>query len=644
MADEEQLRILRQGVHTWNQWRQENQPSEINLSAANLAGLILVDANLSNANLSNANLSNANLVNADFQNTNLSNSLFNRANLIGANFTSAILEDTDFRGSNLISATFNKVNLEKIIIDNETRLNQKWDLVLNLLREGGIGRNISEKDLSGAHLSGIDFSGANLKGTDLSDTNMSDTNLSNTILYGTKLLDANLKGSNLSRAKIDGKTKISPKWRLVHFLVNEEVIDKEIIDKKDSDEEDIDEEFTAQKLSRINLSRKDLSGANLNGVNLSYADLSEAILDDANLSEANLKNVNFRNAELQRVNLSEANLRSADLRGANLYGANLKEAKVIDADFSEALLTAACLMDWHINRSTNLQEVEADYIYKGKFQNSGIGNCKFTDRRPCSGNFKPGEFAALFEQAFNAIDLVFIDGINWHAFFISFQELCQKYEDADIRIQAFEKRNTDSFIIRLETANYADISAIEQAAQSNYEKQLQIVKTQYKSDLKIKDIEIEHYRREKSSILAVVNSMTKSKPSPIFNNNNVTAMTQDNRQPVSFDGATIYGSGYTEGDTHNTFTFEQRQTITEAASEIQALLDQLSTTYPTDTITQRATLAEAAIVQAQSNPSLWGRILSAVNAGTIGAVTQALNHPAAAFFAEAIKDWNQKQP
>jgi hypothetical protein len=301
-------------------------------------------------------------------------------------------------------------------------------------------------------------------------------------------------------------------------------------------------------------------------------------------------------------------------------------------------------MDWHINRSTNLQEVEADYIYKGKSQKGGIGHCEFTDRRPCSNNFKPGEFSALFEQAFNAIDLVFIDGINWHAFFISFQELCQKYEDADIRIQAFEKRNTDSFIIRLETANYADISAIEQAAQSNYEKQLQMVEAQYKSNLKIKEIEIEHHRRESSNLLEIVRLMSESKSTRIHVEANATTMTQDNQYNTSFDGATINSSDITFGDNYKTITVEQQKTLTEAASEIQALLDQLSTTYPTDTITQRATLAEAAIVQAQANPSLWGRILSAVNAGTIGAVTQALNHPAAAFFAEAIKDWNQKQP
>ena len=50
MANEEHLKILKQGVEQWNQWRLENaiRPD-------------LSDANLSNADLSDADLSNANL-------------------------------------------------------------------------------------------------------------------------------------------------------------------------------------------------------------------------------------------------------------------------------------------------------------------------------------------------------------------------------------------------------------------------------------------------------------------------------------------------------------------------------------------------------------------------------------------------------
>jgi uncharacterized protein YjbI with pentapeptide repeats len=53
MANEEQLKRLKQDVQRWNVWRRKN-PELIDLSEANLSG-----ANLSGANLSGANLSGA---------------------------------------------------------------------------------------------------------------------------------------------------------------------------------------------------------------------------------------------------------------------------------------------------------------------------------------------------------------------------------------------------------------------------------------------------------------------------------------------------------------------------------------------------------------------------------------------------------
>ena len=74
MANEEHLKILRQGVEQWNKWRLENAIKPdlsdadlilANLTAANLSGANLTGANLSYANLSDANLSGANLSGTD---------------------------------------------------------------------------------------------------------------------------------------------------------------------------------------------------------------------------------------------------------------------------------------------------------------------------------------------------------------------------------------------------------------------------------------------------------------------------------------------------------------------------------------------------------------------------------------------------
>lgn len=86
---------------------------------------------------------------------------------------------------------------------------------------------------------------------------------------------------------------------------------------------------------------------------------------------------------------------------------------------------------------------------------------------------------------------------------------------------------------------------------------------------------------------------------------------------------------------------EQRQTLAEAAAEIQKLLEQLSTTYPTNTVSGRMQLATEAINRIESNSSLMKRILSALKAGGISALEQSLNHPAASFVVTALEDWQK---
>ena len=61
MANEEHLKILRQGVAAWNRWREEHRDIAPNLVYADLRGAHLEGADLSEANLSRADLFGANL-------------------------------------------------------------------------------------------------------------------------------------------------------------------------------------------------------------------------------------------------------------------------------------------------------------------------------------------------------------------------------------------------------------------------------------------------------------------------------------------------------------------------------------------------------------------------------------------------------
>jgi hypothetical protein len=80
MANPEHLKILKQGVAAWNNWRVENPRIMPDLKwadflRADLIGANLVGANLRGANLGGADLRRANLVGADLENSDFTNAV-----------------------------------------------------------------------------------------------------------------------------------------------------------------------------------------------------------------------------------------------------------------------------------------------------------------------------------------------------------------------------------------------------------------------------------------------------------------------------------------------------------------------------------------------------------------------------------------
>lgn len=104
MADEEQLKILAQGVEAWNKWRKGNPGIEPNLEGANLSG---------------AGLQGVNLVGSDLSRTNLEGADLQRADLRGLNFPRTILY-----GANLGGCDLREANLSGAYVDDATRLNR----------------------------------------------------------------------------------------------------------------------------------------------------------------------------------------------------------------------------------------------------------------------------------------------------------------------------------------------------------------------------------------------------------------------------------------------------------------------------------------------------------------------------------------
>src|SRR6266571_1284613 len=131
MANQADLERLKQGVQTWNQWRQADPGRVPDLSGADLIGSDLGKINLRGANLTWARLGGARLDGADLRS----------ATLIGAD-----LSDVDLRRANL-----QRTNLSEV------------DLI--------------EADLGGTIFRGTNVSGANLRGARVGHTIFGDVNL-----------------------------------------------------------------------------------------------------------------------------------------------------------------------------------------------------------------------------------------------------------------------------------------------------------------------------------------------------------------------------------------------------------------------------------------------------------------------------------
>ena len=151
MADEEQLKILRQAVAAWNEWREKNRDSVVYLDKASLRGANLSGADLTDADLGRAQLGGANL---------------RRANLRWADLYEADLRGADLHGANLR------------------------------------GAYLHGAQLGGAHLTGADLTGADLYKADLSGADLYQADLIGARLIKTDLRNATLTGSSVHGASV----------------------------------------------------------------------------------------------------------------------------------------------------------------------------------------------------------------------------------------------------------------------------------------------------------------------------------------------------------------------------------------------------------------------------------------------------------
>jgi hypothetical protein len=152
MANEEHLKILKQGKKIWNRWRKENPDIWPDLSEADLSRADLRETDLLGAHLTGANLGEANLWRADLTGANLSGTELRRANLSRGDLRGADLSQADLFRADLSEADLSTADLHGA----------------NLFRA-----NLFRADLSRAHLGEADLSQAVIGLTTFADVDLS---------------------------------------------------------------------------------------------------------------------------------------------------------------------------------------------------------------------------------------------------------------------------------------------------------------------------------------------------------------------------------------------------------------------------------------------------------------------------------------
>ena len=181
MANKEHLKILKQGVKTWNKWRSMNPSLEPDLTRSDLQGRNLREIDFSKTDLVEANLR---------------TTLLGRATLRGAKLSGAELRDCDFTGADLVGVDLCKAHLRGAPF-SEANLS-KADLSGAQLFLASLARaNLSEASLRGARLLDADLVGANLRGTNLASAHLRRADLRMADLTG-----CDLDGCDLTEARI----------------------------------------------------------------------------------------------------------------------------------------------------------------------------------------------------------------------------------------------------------------------------------------------------------------------------------------------------------------------------------------------------------------------------------------------------------
>ena len=364
---------------------------------------------------------------------------------------------------------------------------------------------------------------------------------------------------------------------------------------------------------------------------------------DKNFDRLDLRGINLKGTFLTDASFISTDLSEACLQDANLSRAKLVQAQLDGADFTGATLTGAIIEDWNITRHTKFHSVRCEYVFMRLVEKGDPDQNPWRKPDNWNENFSDRGFGDFIKPIVDTLDLYHNQSVDPRAIAISFKQLAENHPDAELRIAGVEVRgeSEDKVLLRAKTTPYTDKSKLNAEYFEIYNQVRALTEKEVKALIAEKDGRIR-------SLENFVNTALK-RPN-FYSNTSVEKVDNMNNQPggisQNMSGGAMYGGMQSTQADHsnqtmntNVVSSSQQQTLTEAAAEIQALLEQLEKSYPTDTTTGKMALAMEAIAQIDSNPNLTARILSALKVGSVKAFEQFLNHPAASFVIGALEDW-----
>lgn len=364
---------------------------------------------------------------------------------------------------------------------------------------------------------------------------------------------------------------------------------------------------------------------------------------DKNFDSQKLQGINFQGADLTDASFIDANLNEANLQDADLSRAKLVQTQLDRTDFTGVTLTGAFIEDWGITSNTKLDRVRCEYVFMRLPTTENPEPRRKPDNR--GEVFEGNDFADFIKPIFDTLDLYHNQGVDPRAIAISWKQLAENHPDAKLQFASMEVKGEDNFLLRLKTAPNADLSQLSAEYFETYNQLKTLAEAKYKQVIAEKD----------SRIQALANMVDTALKRPGFyaenyNHQGDNEMTGEKTSGDKYEQSGNFGIGHMSGGeiqkgakVGGVINEAEQTNLADAAKEIQQLLEQLSQTYPTNSIKERNAVAIEAVDRLENNPTLKAKVVNALKAGGIEAFKEAVDHPLVNIFVALIEGWQETE-